>query len=203
MKMTNCKTCGTEIATSAKACPKCGAKIKKPIWKRIWIWMLVVVVLFTVIGSAGEDSNTNTPDPSTDISEVVNTQPTNNEEAPPSKDVDIAISEDTETITPEEEHIENLTMGQKNAIRKAESYLDFMAFSREGLIKQLEYEGFSSEDATFAVDRIDADWSEQAALKAESYLDMMAFSADGLADQLEYEGFTEEQIAYALKAVGY
>ena len=195
-KMINCKSCGAEIATSAKSCPKCGAKNKKPIWKRVWVWILAIIILFAAMGGS---SNTDTSDPSADISKVVNTQSTDN----PSKDVDAVISESTETVTPEEKHVENLTMGQKNAIRKAEFYLDFMAFSRAGLIKQLEYEDFSSEDATFAVDHIDVDWNEQATLKAESYLDIMAFSADGLADQLGYEGFTEEQIAYALKAVGY
>ena len=33
-KMKNCKVCGAEIATSAKSCPKCGAKNKKSIWKQ-------------------------------------------------------------------------------------------------------------------------------------------------------------------------
>src|SRR5690606_26353632 len=39
-----------------------------------------------------------------------------------------------------------LTRSQENAIRKAESYLDFMAFSRTGLIEQLEYEGFDTDE---------------------------------------------------------
>ncbi len=97
----------------------------------------------------------------------------------------------------------SMTMGQRNALRKAESYLDMMAFSREGLIKQLEFEGFATEDAVFAVDRIGADWNEQAAKKAESYLDMMAFSRDGLIDQLEFEGFTYEEAVYGVAANGY
>lgn len=52
-KMTTCKHCGAEIAASAKVCPKCGGKNKKPIYKRIWFWMLVVLVLLGIIGSAG------------------------------------------------------------------------------------------------------------------------------------------------------
>ncbi len=35
---------------------------------------------------------------------------------------------------------------------KAESYIEYTAFSRTGLIKQLKYEGFSTKDSTFAVD---------------------------------------------------
>lgn len=85
------------------------------------------------------------------------------------------------------------TSGQSNARQSAESYLNAMAFSREGLISQLEYEGYSTEDATYAVDAVDADWYEQAVKKAESYLDTMSFSYEGLVSQLEYEGFTSEQ----------
>ncbi len=101
------------------------------------------------------------------------------------------------------EENDNMTTGQKNALRKAESYLDTMAFSREGLIEQLEFEGYSNEDATFAVDNCGADWKEQAAKKAESYLDTMAFSRDGLIEQLEYEGFTNEEAVYGVTANGY
>lgn len=96
-----------------------------------------------------------------------------------------------------------LTVGQENAIKKAKSYLDFSGFSRSGLISQLEYEGFSPEDAAFAADNAGADWNAEASEKAKSYMEMTAFSREGLSDQLEYEGFTPEQIAAGLAAVGY
>lgn len=102
-----------------------------------------------------------------------------------------------------------MTMGQTNAVKQAESYLRFSSFSRAGLIDQLssEYgEGFSVEDATFAVDHIEVNWNEQAAKQAASYLELSSFSRDGLYDQLtsEYgEGFTPEQAEYALQSVGY
>lgn len=69
----------------------------------------------------------------------------------------------------------SMTASQEQAVRKAEQYIDFAAFSRSGLIKQLKYEGFSGGDAKFAVDHIDVDWMEQAALKAEDYLEFTAF----------------------------
>ena len=106
------------------------------------------------------------------------------------------------TEVKEEQKVE-VTLAQKNAVKQAENYLSFMAFSRTGLIKQLEFEGYSTEDATYAVDNIKVDWNEQCAKKAEEYLDFMAFSHDGLYNQLEFEGFTEEQIQYGLQAVGY
>ena len=65
-KMKNCKACGAEIATSAKSCPKCGAKNKKPIWKRVWVWILTVIILAAAIGGLGGSSDTDTSNPSTD-----------------------------------------------------------------------------------------------------------------------------------------
>lgn len=55
-KMTNCKTCGAEIAKNANACPNCGAKVKKPIFKKWWFWVIIVIIIFGIIGSAGGDS---------------------------------------------------------------------------------------------------------------------------------------------------
>lgn len=95
------------------------------------------------------------------------------------------------------------TLGEKNALEKAHSYLSFSAFSKEGLIKQLNFEGFSAEEAQYAVDNCGADWNEQAALKAKSYLDFTSFSRSGLIKQLEFEGFTTEQAEYGATAVGY
>lgn len=98
---------------------------------------------------------------------------------------------------------EQPTMGEKNAVKKAINYLDYMAFSKTGLIKQLEYEGFTETEAEYGVNHIEVDWNEQAALKAESYLDFMSFSKSGLIHQLEYDGFTRQQAEYGVEAVGY
>ncbi|OBK28910.1 hypothetical protein A5634_19645 [Mycobacterium asiaticum] len=93
-------------------------------------------------------------------------------------------------------------MSQQNAVAKAKEYLSMSAFSRTGLIDQLEYEGFSTEDATYAVNTIAVDWNQQAAKKAKEYLSMSAFSRSGLLDQLAYEGFTPAQAQYGVAATG-
>lgn len=98
---------------------------------------------------------------------------------------------------------DNTTTGQNNAVKKAKSYLNFTAFSRTGLIGQLEFEGFTHDEAVYGVDNCGANWNEQAAKKAQSYMDMMSMSRDRLKDQLEFEGFTNDQISYGLSAVGY
>lgn len=51
-KMKECKSCGAKIAASAKVCPGCGAKNKKPIYKRVWFIVLVVIVVFAGISGA-------------------------------------------------------------------------------------------------------------------------------------------------------
>lgn len=95
------------------------------------------------------------------------------------------------------------TLAQKNALSAAIDYINIMPFSRAGLVKQLEFEKYSHEDAAYGVDNCGADWNEQAAKKAQSYLDVMSFSRDSLIKQLEFDGFTTEQAEYGANAVGY
>lgn len=96
-----------------------------------------------------------------------------------------------------------LTLAQQNVINQAKDYLDYSGFSRTGLIDQLEYEGYSTEDATFGADNAGADWGAEAAESAADYLDYSSFSRQGLYDQLAYEGFTDAEINHGLAAVGY
>jgi SOS response regulatory protein OraA/RecX len=93
-------------------------------------------------------------------------------------------------------------VSQRNARQKAGEYLSFMAFSRSGLIRQLEYEGFSNADATYGVDANNVDWNQQAAAKAADYLSMMSFSRSGLIAQLLYEGFSQAQADYGVSTTG-
>lgn len=95
------------------------------------------------------------------------------------------------------------TTGEKNALRSAREYLSFSAFSYTGLIKQLEYEGYSTEEATYAADNCNANWNEQAAKSAKEYLDMSSFSRQELINQLIYEGYTQEQAEYGVTRNGY
>lgn len=94
------------------------------------------------------------------------------------------------------------TVGEKNALKSAKSYLDFSAFSRSGLIKQLEFEGYTHDEAVYGVDNVGADWNEQAVKSAKSYLDFSSFSRSGLIKQLEFEGFTHEQAVYGVEQNG-
>ena len=105
-------------------------------------------------------------------------------------------SASTSSVTYSSGQNENLSTERASALQKAHDYLNYSAFSRTGLIEQLEYEGFSKDDATYAVDNCGADWKKQAVLKAKQYRGYSAFSHKGLVEQLEYEGFTHEQAEY-------
>ena len=126
------------------------------------------------------------------------------------QDENITDKEKTEESAKKEKHEEQekenskptVSVGKKNALSSAKQYLNYMSFSYEGLKEQLEYEGYSSEEAKYAVDNCGADWKEQAAKKAQDYLDYMSFSRSELINQLEYEGFTSSQAQYGVDKVG-
>ena len=94
------------------------------------------------------------------------------------------------------------TTSQNNAKKAAKSYLSIMAFSRTSLIKQLEFEKYSTADATYGVDAQNADWNAQAAKSAKTYLELTAFSRDSLIDQLVFEGFTQAEAEYGVGTTG-
>ena len=93
---------------------------------------------------------------------------------------------------------DNATIGERNALSQAKSYLEYSSFSANGLIEQLEYEGYTTEEAQYAVANCDADWNEQALNKALSYLEFSSFSYSGLHEQLTHEGFLPTEVQYAV-----
>lgn len=133
-----CPNCGTEVG-NANFCTECGAPLKaglvraataqednekkKP--KRKGCGCLTAIVVVLVLGIIGGSSDAGST--STTVSK-------------PSTVASSSISRSSE---PE------LTMGQRNALRAAANYLSAMAFSHDGLIKQLEYEGFTASQAEY------------------------------------------------------
>ena len=121
-------------------------------------------------------------------------------------------SESTEDATPETtsaapkpkpvKSTPSLTVAQENAREAAESYLGFSGFSKNGLVEQLEFEGYEKADIDAALATMKVDWKAEAVESAESYLDMTSFSRQGLIDQLTFEGYTTKQASYAADAVG-
>jgi SOS response regulatory protein OraA/RecX len=98
-----------------------------------------------------------------------------------------------------------LSLEEKNALKEARSYLscEYLEYSRTGLIEQLEYEGYSTESATMAVDSLSVDWNAQAVATAKSYMssEHLSFSRKGLIEQLEYKGFSTESATMAVDSL--
>lgn len=93
---------------------------------------------------------------------------------------------------------QNITTGQKNALRAAKEYLKYMAFSYEGLIEQLQYDRYLKTEAVYAANNCGVDWNVQALKCAEEYLKYIPYSYSGLIEQLKYEKFTLEQAKYGV-----
>jgi len=163
-----------------------------------------LVVLGALIGGSEEEKSASAADTRAAQADQPKTESTSDAPA----DVTEKAADEEPAEAPAEELAEaeepapepSLTAGQRNAIKSAESYLSGpSAFSKSGLIEQLEFEGFSRSDAAFAVSHVDVSWKEQAVKSAESYLDgPSAFSRSGLIEQLEFEGFTSSQAEYAV-----
>ena len=49
-KTKNCLSCNAEIKKSDKVCPNCGAKNKKPFYKKWWFYIIVFIFAFLMFG---------------------------------------------------------------------------------------------------------------------------------------------------------
>ena len=96
----------------------------------------------------------------------------------------------------------------QNAINAAKQYLQFQAFSRQGLIDQLDSpyaDGYSVTVATAAVNSLRVNWNAEAVLAAKGYLQDQSFSCQGLIQQLSSsfgDKFTLAQAEYGVHKVG-
>lgn len=86
----------------------------------------------------------------------------------------------------------------KKASSKANEFMPWIATSKKGLVGQLKYNGFTTEEAECGVNLNDFDWNDQAKRCGKSYLRSGTFSQKTLASQLKHEGFTPDQIEYAI-----
>lgn len=104
--------------------------------------------------------------------------------------------------------VSNYTQSQQQAIGSAQDYLKTQAFSKKGLIDQLDSQagsGFKKKDAVFAVNHINVNWDQEAVQAAKEYLQNEHFSRSGLIQQLDSSAgaqFTKAQAIYAANHVG-
>ena len=160
-------------------------KKKKPIFKRWWFIILMVIFLISLLGSLGKDD----------------VEPTINEAASTDTKLEEPQAEPVEEAT---EVVEDVPREYKAALKKAELYASTMYMSKAGVFKQLtsEYgEKFPEDAAQYAIDNMKADWKANALKKAETYAETMSMSNSGIYDQLTSEHgeqFTAEEAQYAI-----
>ncbi len=187
-KMIRCKTCGNEMDKNAKACPSCGAKNKKPIFKRWWFILIVLVVIIGALAPRGNKGK-NTTDES---QETTNTSTAN------------ANKDESKQEKAKDTTKENIPKEYQSALKKADSYANIMNFSKKGLYQQLTSdagEKFTEEAAQYAIENVKTDWKKNALAKAKIYQNEMSMSKGAIHDQLVSdagEKFTEEEAQYAV-----
>ena len=147
---------------------------KKPIYKRVWFWILVVLVIF--IGSAavsgGNDSSSSS-----------------------------SSSSSAKSSSSSSSHVSATKVA---ALKSAQTYSDTMHMSKQGIYDQLTSDAgdkFDDASAQYAVDHVKADWNKNALKAAESYQKDQNMSPEAIRDQLTSDAgdkFTQDQADYAV-----
>ena len=147
---------------------------KKPFYKRVWFWILVVLVIF--IGSAavsgGNDSSSSS-----------------------------SSSSSAKSSSSSSSHVSATKIA---ALKSAQTYSDTMHMSKQGIYDQLTSDAgdkFDDASAQYAVDHVKADWNKNALKAAESYQKDQNMSPEAIRDQLTSDAgdkFTQDQADYAV-----
>lgn len=115
-----------------------------------------------------------------------------------------SVATPSSTVIKDKVNEPKVTTGQKNALRAANRYVEYMPFSKRALTMQLtDFDKFSDADAAYAIAHVKVDYKEQAVKAAKNYLDFTGFSRSGLIKQLQqFDHFTEAEAIYAADQVG-
>ncbi|MFI3215081.1 MAG: Ltp family lipoprotein [Eubacteriales bacterium] len=197
-KVVLCKNCNAEMVANAKVCSSCGAKNKKPFYKRGWFIALIVVFIIGIGTSNGGDSSVDDTDDSQNNSSQVNEVVD-----------DTTIEEKNEIIvidfsTMEKAAIE--TWADANNIRisiesKYSDAIEVGAFIEQSTVTgDTIYEG---EEITisYSLGKEPSIEFKNALKKAETYSEMMNMSKRAIFQQLTSdfgEQFPEEAAQYAI-----
>lgn len=216
-KVVLCKNCNAEMVANAKVCSSCGAKNKKPFYKRGWFIALIVVFIIGIGTSNGGDSSVDDTtieekneiiviDFSTMEKAAIETWADANNirisiESKYSDAIEVGAFIEQSTVTGDtiyegEEITISYSLGKepsiefKNALKKAETYSEMMNMSKRAIFQQLTSdfgEQFPEEAAQYAIDNMEADWNANALAKAKTYQETMSMSSNAIYDQLVSE----------------
>ncbi|MFR0621743.1 Ltp family lipoprotein [Limosilactobacillus mucosae] len=147
---------------------------KKPVYKRVWFWILVVLVIF--IGSAAVSGGNDNSSSS-------------------------SSSSSAKSSSSSSSHVSATKVA---ALKSAQTYSDTMHMSKQGIYDQLTSDAgdkFDDASAQYAVDHVKADWNKNALKAAESYQKDQNMSPEAIRDQLTSDAgdkFTQDQADYAV-----
>ena len=170
---------------------------KKPFYKRVWFWIVAIIVI-SVIGEAfgGDSDDTSNSSSKTEQKSSSNSSSSSTAES---------SSASESSSTAESSSSGKVSAEYRAALRKAQSYSDNMYMSKKGVYDQLTSEAgeqFPADAAQYAVDHVKADWNKNALKKAKSYQENMDMSVEAIRDQLTSEAgeqFTQEEANYAVQ----
>ncbi len=93
---------------------------------------------------------------------------------------------------------------EADALKAALNYISTNHYSRNNLIEKLKFDGFTNEEAEYAVSNIYVDWYQMAADTAADYLAASDYSYNGLIRRLESstDGFTHEEAVFGADTAG-
>ena len=148
------------FGASAKKVKVKTEKHAKPLYKKPWFIVLMVILVLWVIGSsAGGDENASST----------------------------SVNKNNATEKTQEVKKKEVPQEYKNALNKAQVYSDTMYMSKKGIYKQLTSdagEGFPEKAAQYAIKHVKANCKENALMKAKTYYEDMSMSKDAIYDQL-------------------
>lgn len=173
-------------------------KTKKPIYKRIWFWALIVIVVIGINGAMNGDSDDKNSSDTPTSSEQKTSEPKVETSAPE--------KEEAKVLTGEEKALDGLKGNELAQTKTAISYLNTAHLSKLGLYDQLTSEYGSQmtpEEANAAIARIDplVNWNILAVISAQSYRDTSNLTGQALLDQLTSEygsKFPADQAQYGV-----
>ena len=148
-----CPNCGTPAPGNAEA-PKRKKKIR-------WWHIILIILLLAILGNACNGSSSDSSEGDMVSAETDQQQSSEQDETESPNEADPESSVSSGETTQEPDATANLTTGQKNALASAAAYLNYTAFSYNGLIGQLEYEGLTHDEAVYGGDNCGASCMEK------------------------------------------
>lgn len=143
-KISVCKNCGIPLPEKATVCPSCGAKNKKPIYKKWWFWLIIVLIVAGIISNRSNESVSSDNLPSSLVSSGAEKDATSGDapsanesnepdvSATPEGEDDQSSSEPAPSVPETPELIDGMRPEFKEAMDTYEAFFDeYIAFMKK------------------------------------------------------------------------